>query len=448
MPTPNTLHKNTGSATTRRQFLGTTSVATLAALSLPTLLKAQSAPAVVSGANLNSRIGIGFIGCGSRAGSHMQMLEQLKADGKLPLEFAAVCDVYRPRLEKAKARLHAASAYMDHRELLADKGVDLVCIATPDHHHGYQAIDALQAGKHVYCEKPITHWRQFELTKKLAAVAAQSSGAFVCGAQAMTDGAWMVMKKLVQDGLIGQPLFGETSFFRIGDFGERGMRVDDRNAKPGPDLNWDAFQGDAPKRRYSVDRQFRWRMFEDYSGGPVTDVYPHCLTPVVDILGLGFPQTVVAVGGIDRYNYDDKLREVPDTFSLLAHYPEKITISVLGSEANDYNSALPNRGAGQRAPIIRGWDGSLTVDRDNKEILFTALRTKDAKPDQRFPIAHGENNPELWRNLIECAQKGTKDTWSPMDLAFRTQTVLQMASLAHRQAKVARFDAQKQEIII
>ena len=431
---------------TRRQFIKTTGAAALATLSLPALLQSQSAPAIVSGTNLNSRLGVGFIGCGNRAGSHMKMLEQLKTDGKLPVEFAAVCDVYRPRLKKAQARLNAASAYMDHRELLADKGVDMVCIATPDHHHGYQAIAALQAGKHVYCEKPVTHWRQFALTKKLAAVAAQSNCAFVCGAQAMSDGAWMVMKKLVQDGLIGQPLFGETSFFRIGDWGEMGMHVDDPNAKPGADLNWDAFLGDAPKQKFSADRFFRWRLFEDYSGGPATDVYPHCLTPVVDILGVGFPKTVVAVGGIERYPAAP--REVPDTFSLLAHYPEKVTISVLGTEANDFNSALPNRGAGQRAPTIRGWDGSLTVDRDNKEILFTALRTKDAKPDQRFPIAHGENNIALWRNLIECAQKGTKDTWSPMNLAFRVQTVLQMASLAYRQDKVAHFDAKEQKIII
>ena len=439
---------NTTRTETRRQFIKTTSFATLATLSLPALLKAQSAPAIVSGTNLNSRLGIGFIGCGHRAGSHMRMLRMLKDDGKLPIEFAAVCDIYRPRLNKAKSQLNAGSAYMDHRELLADKKVDMVCIATPDHHHAYQAIDALQAGKHVYCEKPLTHWRQFELTKKLAAVAEKSHCAFTCGAQAMSDGAWAKMKQLVKEGVIGQPLFGETSFFRIGDWGERGMHVDDPNATPGADLNWDAFQGDAPKHKFTVDRLFRWRMFEDYSGGPVTDVYPHSLTPVVDILGVGFPDTVVAVGGIDRYNYDDKLREVPDTFSLLAHYPEKITISVLGSEANDYNTALPARGAGQRSPTIRGWDGTLTVDRNGKEILFTALRTNDAKPDQRFPIEHGENNTELWRNLIQCAQQGTKDTWCPIGLAFRTQTVLQMAALAHRKGATAHFDAKKQKIVI
>ena len=156
------------------------------------------------------------------------------------------------------------------------------------------------------------------------------------------------MKKLVTDGLIGKPIFGETSFFRLGDWGERGMHVDDPNAKPGPDLDWDAWLGDRPKAAFSVDRLFRWRLFMDYAGGPSTDLYPHCLTQIVDILGVGMPDSVVGIGGIERYDYE--LREVPDTFNLIAHFPEKVTISVLGTQGNDFNSPQGSRGAGQRLP--------------------------------------------------------------------------------------------------
>jgi predicted dehydrogenase len=431
--------------TTRRNFLKTTVAATLAGLALPSILKAAQAPAAVSGTNLNSRIGIGFIGCGGRAGGHMGMVTHLRDNDKLPIEFVAVCDCYRPRMDRAQKRLNAAKAYMDHRELLADKGVDMVCIATPDHLHGYQAIDALQAGKHVYCEKPVTHWRQFELTKKLADVSAASPCAFQLGTQAMSDGAWHQMKKLVKDGLIGKPLFGETGFFRIGDWGERGMHIDDPKTQPGKDMNWDAFQGDAPRHKYSVDRHFRWRLFEDYAGGPVTDLYPHCLTQVVDVLGVGFPEIVVAVGGIHRYNYE--LRDVPDTFNLLAQYPENVTISVLGTQANDYNTT-PMRGAGQRTPVIRGWEGSLTIDPTNKEIVFTPIREKGAKTPQKFPIDYPENNTEHWKNLIECARAGRKDTWSTMELGFRVQTVLQMAMQSARKGVAAKFDANCRRILV
>lgn len=435
---------NTTRTETRRQFLKSAGAATIATISLPAILRAQSAPAVASGANPSSRLGVGFIGCGSRATlAHMRMLEGLKNEGGLPLEFVAVCDVYRPRLVAAQSRLQAARATMDYRELLADPSVDVVCIATPDHCHARQAIDALQAGKHVYCEKPVTHWSQFDLTKQLADAAAKSDRAFVCGAQAMSDGAWGQMKKLVQDGLIGKPVHAETGYFRCGDGGERGMRVDDPRARPGPDLNWDAFQGDAPKHDFSADRFFRWRLFRDYAGGPVTDLFPHCLTPLVDILGAGFPDTVIGVAGIERYEYP--LREVPDTCNLIAHYPEKLTIAVLGTNANDFPATV-KRGAGSQSPIVRGWDGTLTIDANNREIVFTPIRKPDSKQAQRFPIAHGENNAELWRNLIECAQKGTKDTWSPMDLAFRVQTVLQMAYLAASHDKTAHFDAKTRTI--
>ena len=82
-------------------------------------------------------------------------------------EPVAVCDVYRPRLEAASKKTGGAKMYMEHEALLADQNVDVVCIATPDRLHAPQTIDALNAGKDVYCEKPLTHWSQFELAKKV-----------------------------------------------------------------------------------------------------------------------------------------------------------------------------------------------------------------------------------------------------------------------------------------
>ena len=417
----------------RREFLAATAAGV--AVSSFNVARAQGA---------NDRIGVGFIGAGGRSESHMSMVRHLRDEEKMPIDLVAVCDVYRPRLERRKQQFGITRGYMDHRELLADKDVDVVCIATPDHLHGDQAIDAIQAGKDVYCEKPVTHWRQFELTRRLADVVAGSDRVFQLGTQAMSDVVWRQMKKLVQEGLIGQPLMGEAGFFRVGDWGERGMPVDDPAARPGPDLNWEAFLGDSPKREFSVDRFFRWRLFSDYAGGPVTDLYPHSLTQVVDILGVGFPSEVVAVGGIHRYPYE--LRDVPDTFHLLAQYPEKVTISVLGTQANDYQTT-EMRGSGQRCPVIRGFDGTLTIEK-NQEIVFTPLREKDAKMPRRIPIEGNEDNVEHWRNLLDCCRTRQKATWSPMDLAFRTQTVLHMASLAMRAGKTARFDAAKREIVI
>ena len=424
----------------RRSFLKTTA-ATTAGLAAMTF----TGPAIAKTSKPNTRLGVAVIGCGGRGGGHMSVLNDLMKRDKYPIDLVALCDTYRPRLEARQKQFKVDKGYTDYRELLNDPAVDVVHIATPDHQHGYQAIDAIKAGKDVYCEKPVTHWTQFDLTKELAEVAENSDRVFQLGTQGMSDSAWHQMKALVQEGKIGQPLYGEAGFFRVGDWGERRMPVDDPNAKPGKDLDWEAFLMHAPERPFDVDRYFRWRLFEDYAGGPATDLYPHCLTQVVDILGVGFPDSVVASGGIMRYDYE--LREVPDTINLIAQYPEKVTIAVLGTQANDFNG-IQRRGAGQRQPIIRGWTGSLCLTTDNENIQFTPVN-EGGKPGKTefIAIERPENMKDYFRNFLDACLNRDKNTWSPMDLAFRTQTVLQMAMLALKGEKVAKFNQATRELL-
>lgn len=424
----------------RRRFLGQAAATLTTIAAAPTLARAQSNTAA-------RRLGVGFIGCGGRADSHFQMVGILRDQLKMPVDIVACCDIYRPRLEQKKQKYNVKKGYASYRELLDDPAVDVVCIATPDHHHASQALAAVKAGKHVYCEKPVSHWSQFEATRALADAVAASKVAFVCGTQAMSDPAWKKMKELIRAGAIGQPLHAELGFFRVGDWGERGMPIDDPNAKPGPDMDWDAFLApDRPKVAFSVDRWFRWRLFADYAGGPVTDLYPHCLAQVVDMLDLGFPEQVAAIGNISRYPYE--LRDVPDTFNLIAQYPKGMSLSLIGTQGNDFQTT-PQRGAGNRCPVIRGWDATLYVDPNNREIVCKATEgSPRPKSVERFPIEGSEDNVQLWKNLIACALEGRKDTWSPMDLAFRTQTVLQMAMAGSKSGKTIRFDTAKREMIV
>lgn len=411
-----------GNAMGRRAFLRTASAAAAVAAAGPAL-------GAVSGAN--DRIGIGLIGSGSRGMGHLGVFKHLSEQGA-NIRIAAVCDAYRPRLERAAAAFEA-KAYMDYRELLADPDVDVVSIATPDHHHGVQAIDAVRAGKHVYCEKPVTHWRQFDITKRLAEEVPASGKVFLLGTQGMSDPAWHQMKRLVQDGVIGKPIHAECGYFRVGDWGERGMPIDDPDAKPGPDLDWEAFLGDSPQRPYDVSRFFRWRMYEDYAGGPCTDLYPHCLTPLLHILGVGMPDCAVATGG--KFRYEE--REVPDTFNMLIDYPEGVTVAVLGTQGNDFQGT-GGRGAPGRVPLVRGWDGTLTLQ--GNEIVFVPAH-ESGKQEQRWPVEGGENMGEYLAHFLDCCRSGNTATHSPVDLAYRTQTALIMGYLSFREGRTMRFDA-------
>ncbi|MGB2824658.1 MAG: hypothetical protein WBF17_27030, partial [Phycisphaerae bacterium] len=278
---------------------------------------------------------------------------------------------------------------------------------------------------------PFTHWRQFELAKEAAALAEKHKRVFQLGTQGMSGSVWHEAAKLVKDGLIGRPIHAECGYFRVGDWGERGMRIDDKNAQAGAELNWEAFLGDSPKRPFDVSRFFRWRMYEDYSGGPVTDLYPHCFTPVAHVLGVGLPSIAVGTGGKFRYQE----REVPDTFNMLVDYPEKVTAAVLGTQGNSHPGSRP---------IVRGWDGTLTFE--GNEIVFTPCAR--GKKAQRFKAARGENVVDHWKNLLDCIRKREPGTYSPIKLAYHVQTALNMAMLSLRNGKTARFDPQKEQIIV
>ena len=423
----------------RRDFVRAASGVAAAAV-LPAVGGYRSHPCFAGGegsAEEMKPIGVGLIGCGGRGGHHLDVIESLKTAG-VAVKIAAVCDIYRPRAEKAAAA-HGVKAYVSHADLLADPRVDAVCIATTDHTHGYLAIDAVRAGKDVYCEKPLTHWRQFELTQRLRAEVVKSGRVLQVGTQGLSDRAWHQAAAWIAEGAIGQPVVAECGFFRVGDWGERGMPIDDPDARPGPDLNWEAFLGDSPPRDFDVSRFFRWRMYEDYAGGPVTDLFPHSLTPVVMMLSAGLPSIVVATGGKFRYQE----REVPDTFNMLIDYPRGMTIAVLGTQANDFAST-GQRGSGSQTPVIRGWEGTISFQGD--EVVVTPAGGS-SKPAKRARVERGESEAEHWKDFLACCRT-RKTPESPIDLGYHVQTALQMGMLSLRERKVARFDATAEKIVL
>ncbi|HOH43874.1 MAG TPA: hypothetical protein PLZ53_12200, partial [Candidatus Hydrogenedentes bacterium] len=197
---------------------------------------------------------------------------------------------------------------------------------------------------------------------------------------------------------------------------------------------------DAPQRAFDVSRFFRWRMYEDYAGGPCTDLFPHILTPVMHMMNAGLPSVAVATGGKFRYSE----REVPDTFNMLVDFPENFTIAVLGTQGNDFQ-ASENRGSASRVPVIRGWDGALTVSND--KIIFTPAHGSN-KEKQLFDIDRGENLLHFFREFIGCFRNSNPNTISNMELAYRVQTALIMSYLSLRESKVVKFDRQTESILL
>ncbi len=411
----------------RREFLRNASAAAGAAavLTAPLVLANDR----VKGAN--DRIGVGFIGTGGRAQAHLGIVNDFK--GKGVAQPVAVCDVYRPRLEAASHATGGAKMYMEHEALLADKNVDVVCIATPDRLHAPIAIDALNAGKDVYCEKPLTHWSQFELAKQVQAAADKNKRLVQVGTQHMADDNYPQIIKLIQGGIIGKPMHVTCSYFRRGDWGER-MPIPDAAAKPGPDLLWERFLGDAPKVDFSVSRFFQWRMYWDYAGGPATDLLVHTFTPIFCILQLDYPERVFGGGGTFEFN-----REVPDQCNIIADYPGGPSVVMTNSLSNHVPSDT----------IIRGTDGIITwgMLQGGKEYGVRIVPFGSGKKEILLPWRGQGDTSKLWQDLLDCVRTRQQPKCN-IGMAVRVQAPLSMGILSHRENKVARFDKAKQQIVL
>jgi len=381
----------------------------------------------------NDRIGVGFIGVGGRGSSHVATVQRMAQAENLKV--VAVCDVFRDRLDEA-AKQNSAKGYMKHTELLADPNVDIVCIATPDRLHVPQAIDAIRAGKDVYCEKPMGHWTQFDLSRQFYDETTKLKRIVQIGNQGNSSPAWQKVRELVQGGAVGRVQLVNAGFFRNGDWGER-MLIADPEAKPGPDLDWEAFLGDAPKVPFNVQRFFSWRKYLDYAGGPCTDLLPHLFTPFVSAIGLKFPTRAVASGGIFKYTTYD--REVPDTFNMCLDYPEKLSVVIVSTLANNYVTE----------PAIHGDEGTLTLQNPGEwNVGIDSVTVIPFKGERKvFPMQKGDTTTAHWQNFIKCVRTREKP-YSDVEFGLHVQAALNMAMLSLLRDKVVKFDFEKKKILV
>lgn len=259
----------------------------------------------------NDQVNIAIIGMGIMGFSNA--FWSLKVPG---VKLVAVCDLYTGRLDRAKEKF-GKELYVtkNYQELLDRKDIDAVIIATSDHWHDRISIEAMNKGKHVYCEKPIVH--KLEEGADVIATQKKTGKVFQVGSQRVSSIVTEKARELFDSGMIGDLILVETWMDRHSANGAWQYSIPtDAN---GGTVDWDKFIGDAPKMPYDPVRFFRWRNYQDYGTGVAGDLFVHLFSALHTVTSSAGPERIFATGGL-RYWKDG--RDVPDVIMGVYDYPQ------------------------------------------------------------------------------------------------------------------------------
>lgn len=279
-----------------------------------------AAPAVLPALGANEVIRMGVIGTGGRG---RYLIERSFEGNSGRFTVDAVCDTYAGNLAKGKDVVATRGGktprgFVDYRELLAEKELDAVIIATPEHLHHRMLLDALAAGKHVYVEKPLAH--TIEECQDIMKAVARSKSVVQVGTQNRSNSLYQMAKTMISQGLIGDCHYVRAFWYRNAlPNGAAAWRYSVPDDATPENTDWKRFLGPAPAREFSKPRYFQWRLYWDYSSGIATDLMVHQTDITAFVMGKAIPDSVVATGGVYRWTENDD-RDVPDTWSVLMDY--------------------------------------------------------------------------------------------------------------------------------
>src|SRR4051812_5217728 len=336
----------------RREFL---QVVAGAATAVPTVLRAQRTTSSRT-VSPNDRIRVGIVGMGIRG--QQDLRSALRAPG---VELTAAADVYDGRLALAK-ELWGSQLFTtrDYREVLARQDVDAVIIAAPDHWHMQMAVDAMQAGKDVYVEKPMV--QALEEGPRIIEAARQSGRILQVGSQHVSSIVYAKAREMFRAGAIGELNLVEAWINRNSPLGAWQYSIPP-DASP-ETIDWDRFLGRAPKRPFDPVRMFRWRNYRDYGTGIPGDLFVHLFTGIHFVLDAVGPTRAFASGGLRHWNDG---RDVPDVMLAIYDYPKTsshppFTLSLKVNFAEGAGDAYVFRFVGPAGVLTIG-DNSVTLAR-------------------------------------------------------------------------------------
>jgi len=380
----------------------------------------------------NDRVRFGLIGAGNRGKQIFKAALECTN-----VEAVAVADIYTHRLDDARQIAPNLKTYQDFRQLLDDKSIDAVLIATPQHLHVLHFVPALQAGKDVYQEKTMAfnpdHARRmrkaFEGSRRVVQV----------GIQATSGRAQPKARELATPDRMGIITALHTHHYRNAPYGGWLRKI-----PPDCDtqhLDWKAFEGEADPHPFDPERFINWRFYWDYSGGNVFENMVHQVGFWYKALDLKIPSRVMMTGD----NYLSPKMQVPDTMSACMHQPEKIFFT--------WNSMFGNNFYGEGEDLLLGNKGTiLCKELDELRYVPQVRRGSEAaaKAPGAPPDAAGIGDEDMTKahmqNFFDCV-RSREEPNCPFEIGFRSAITCQMAITSYRLGRSVKWDESRQDIV-
>jgi len=399
---------------TRREFLDTLAVGA-AGLAISSSAKSYSQ---IMGAN--ERLNFAVIGLNGRAYAHLSSLKANKDSAHI----AHVCDVDTRIMAKYASAVQRDMGYapgtsQDFRKVLELKEIDAITIATPDHWHTPMAILGLQAGKHVYVEKPCSHNPAEGI---LLVRAQQKYGKLVqMGTQQRSSDFTIDVVNKIHNGLVGRPYFAKCWYNNT----RKSIGVGKEVPIPA-ELDWDLWQGPAPRQVYKDNVQpYNWHWFRIWGTGETLNNGTHEVDVCRWALGVDFPNRVTATGG--RYAYKDDW-QFYDTILTSFEYDDKM---IAWESTSCQGMKYFNRGRGS---LIEGTEGTVLIDRDGYEVYdLGGKKTSEFKVGQKTSTADLIGADSMtdahFANFIAGIRKGER-LHAPVSVGNVAVTMLQLSNIA------------------
>jgi len=450
--------------TSRREFIGQAAAGIASASLVAPALRAKDKPVPkVTGRVLgaNDRINLAFVGCGMQFLGLLQRAFDDRKRTKGDFEYAAVCDVWEPRLKNAQEKTRAAKTYRNYHEITQRPDIDGVVIAVPDHCHYEIAREALLTGKDVYLEKPMTY--TVDEAARLNDIVGRTRRVLQVGGTGPSTRLYWKVNDYIKAGKMGKVLWGLISYNRNTTEGMWDYPIPGIGSEPWPDaevseknLDWKMWLGPARKRPLSKERYFRWRKFWDYSGGNATDLLYHRLGVMSTMIGFDFPSRVTGAGGI----YVQKDREVPDTYMTMVEYPGEYCINMISCMGNSESAPLTIYGNWGTLQIVMervqvgDSMGDLTRGgrREARErAVIKAEREfqnkfKEANEGKTEVAIDSEPSEDLADNWLNCMRSREKPVYDVLR-GYQVMVAIKLGVESYREGRVMAFDpAAKRQI--